>query len=140
MWKLILSEGDDEPWLKSVNNHIGRQYWEFDPHLGTPEERAQVEKLRLDFHKSRFEQKHSSDLLMRIQFGKENPCELQLPQMKVGSEAEITEETAATTLRRALRFYSTLQAEDGHWPGDYGGPLFLLPGLLPYDVSVSVSV
>lgn len=26
-----------------------------------------------------------------------------------------------------------LQAEDGHWAGDYGGPLFLLPGrrLLP---------
>ncbi|XP_006163194.1 lanosterol synthase [Tupaia chinensis] len=27
-------------------------------------------------------------------------------------------------------FYVGLQAEDGHWPGDYGGPLFLLPGLL----------
>ena len=22
------------------------------------------------------------------------------------------------------------QAEDGHWPGDYGGPMFLLPGLV----------
>uniref|UniRef100_A0A8D2LCA2 Terpene cyclase/mutase family member n=1 Tax=Varanus komodoensis TaxID=61221 RepID=A0A8D2LCA2_VARKO len=29
-----------------------------------------------------------------------------------------------------VRFYSGLQAEDGHWTGDYGGPLFLLPGLL----------
>ncbi|XP_074045989.1 lanosterol synthase isoform X2 [Macrotis lagotis] len=29
-----------------------------------------------------------------------------------------------------MKFYSQLQAEDGHWPGDYGGPLFLLPGLL----------
>uniref|UniRef100_A0A8C0IUL0 Terpene cyclase/mutase family member n=1 Tax=Chelonoidis abingdonii TaxID=106734 RepID=A0A8C0IUL0_CHEAB len=29
-----------------------------------------------------------------------------------------------------MKFYSGLQAEDGHWPGDYGGPLFLLPGLL----------
>lgn len=27
-----------------------------------------------------------------------------------------------------MRFYATLQAEDGHWAGDYGGPLFLLPG------------
>ncbi|XP_060088070.1 lanosterol synthase [Heteronotia binoei] len=29
-----------------------------------------------------------------------------------------------------MKFYSRLQAEDGHWAGDYGGPLFLLPGLL----------
>ncbi|KAM3862156.1 lanosterol synthase-like [Diretmus argenteus] len=29
-----------------------------------------------------------------------------------------------------MHFYSHLQAEDGHWAGDYGGPLFLLPGLL----------
>ncbi|XP_004602367.1 lanosterol synthase [Sorex araneus] len=27
-------------------------------------------------------------------------------------------------------FYKELQAEDGHWAGDYGGPLFILPGLL----------
>uniref|UniRef100_A0A8C9TXW1 Terpene cyclase/mutase family member n=1 Tax=Scleropages formosus TaxID=113540 RepID=A0A8C9TXW1_SCLFO len=29
-----------------------------------------------------------------------------------------------------MEFYQHLQAEDGHWAGDYGGPLFLLPGLL----------
>lgn len=22
------------------------------------------------------------------------------------------------------------QVDDGHWPGDYGGPLFLMPGLI----------
>uniref|UniRef100_A0A8C2HC36 Lanosterol synthase (2,3-oxidosqualene-lanosterol cyclase) n=1 Tax=Cyprinus carpio TaxID=7962 RepID=A0A8C2HC36_CYPCA len=27
-----------------------------------------------------------------------------------------------------MDFYSRLQAEDGHWAEDYGGPLFLLPG------------
>jgi len=26
------------------------------------------------------------------------------------------------------RFYCKIQAEDGHWAGDYGGPLFLMPG------------
>jgi len=30
----------------------------------------------------------------------------------------------------AARFYCKLQAEDGHWAGDYGGPLFLMPGML----------
>ncbi|KAL4681886.1 hypothetical protein H8959_007363 [Pygathrix nigripes] len=40
---------------------------------------------------------------------------------------------AHTTCEGALNgmtFYVGLQAEDGHWTGDYGGPLFLLPGLL----------
>ncbi|KAJ6992758.1 hypothetical protein NC653_015993, partial [Populus alba x Populus x berolinensis] len=129
MWKLKLSEGND-PWLKSVNNHVGRQFWEFDPHLGTPEERAQVENYRNEFTKKRFLTKHSSDLLMRFQFARENPCEMKLPVAKVRSEEEMTKEVVDTTLRRSLRFYSTLQAEDGFWPGDYGGPMFLLPGLV----------
>ncbi|XP_065798559.1 lanosterol synthase isoform X3 [Muntiacus reevesi] len=40
---------------------------------------------------------------------------------------------AHTALKGALNgmtFYASLQTEDGHWAGDYGGPLFLLPGLL----------
>ncbi|KAK2982963.1 hypothetical protein RJ640_019241, partial [Escallonia rubra] len=129
MWKLKLSEGDG-PWLRSHNNHVGRQFWEFDPNLGTPEERAQVEKAREEFYKNRHEVKHSADLPMRFQFAREHPDELKLPQVKVGSEVNSTAEEVETTLRRALRFYSTIQAEDGHWPGDYAGPLFLLPGLV----------
>ncbi|XP_024197667.1 cycloartenol synthase 2 isoform X2 [Rosa chinensis] len=134
MWRLKVSEGgrDGNPWLTSVNNHVGRQFWEFDPNLGTPEERAQVEKTRLEFRNNRFQSKHSSDLLMRLQFAKEKESDrMELPaQVKIKSEEEINEEVVATTLRRGLRFYSTLQAEDGFWPGDYGGPLFLLPGLV----------
>ncbi|XP_061698443.1 lanosterol synthase isoform X2 [Syngnathoides biaculeatus] len=38
--------------------------------------------------------------------------------------------TAADASLKGMTFYSHLQAEDGHWAGDYGGPLFLLPGLL----------
>ena len=26
--------------------------------------------------------------------------------------------------------YSTLQQDDGHFPGDYGGPMFLMPGMV----------
>ncbi|KAJ6407951.1 hypothetical protein OIU84_011290 [Salix udensis] len=130
MWKLKLSEGND-PWLKSVNNHVGRQFWEFDPQLGTPEERAQVENYQNEFTKNRFQMKHSSDLLMRFQFARENPSEMKkLPVAKVKREEEITVEVVDNTLRRTLRFFSTLQTEDGFWPGDYGGPMFLLPGLV----------
>jgi len=140
MWKLVISpQGDDSSalssspplLLKSTNNHVGRQFWEYDPNLGTPSERAQVEEIRRQFHENRFQVKHSSDLLMRLQLAKENPREVNVEHVKVlGSEEEVTKETVENTVRRALRLYSTLQAQDGHWPADYGGPLFLLPGLV----------
>jgi squalene/oxidosqualene cyclase-like protein len=41
--------------------------------------------------------------------------------------------TANQVLDAALNasdFYESLQAEEGYWPGDYGGPLFLTPGLI----------
>ncbi|XP_043916484.1 lanosterol synthase isoform X1 [Protopterus annectens] len=41
-------------------------------------------------------------------------------------KAQVAREAA----ENGMKFYSALQAEDGHWAGDYGGPHFLLPGLL----------
>ncbi|KAK4493363.1 hypothetical protein RD792_017741 [Penstemon davidsonii] len=132
MWKLKIAEGSS-PWLRSVNGHVGRQIWEFDPSLGSPEELDEIEKLRQQFHDLRFEKKHSSDLLMRLQ---ENPRTTYLPQVKVKDIEDITEDIVANTLRRAISFHSTLQAHDGHWPGDYGGPMFLMPGLV---IALSIS-
>ncbi|XP_050146235.1 cycloartenol synthase-like isoform X2 [Malus sylvestris] len=63
-------------------------------------------------------------------FAKENPFATNLPQLKVKNQEEVTEEAVTTTLRRSLSFYSTIQAHDEHWAGDYGGPMFLLPGLI----------
>ncbi|KAJ9693192.1 hypothetical protein PVL29_012088 [Vitis rotundifolia] len=65
-----------------------------------------------------------------MQFARENPCVANLPQIKVQDLEEVTEEVVTTTLRRGLNFYSTIQAHDGHWPGDCGGPMFLLPALV----------
>ena len=70
------------------------------------------------------------------QFARENDnkAEKKLNGVKVKSEEELSEEAVQTTLRRALTFYSTLQADDGFWPGDFGGPLFLLPGLVTFFI------
>jgi len=38
--------------------------------------------------------------------------------------------TLRECLQKAVHFYSMLQTPDGHWSGDYGGPHFLLPGLI----------
>ncbi len=67
MWKLKIGEGSEGPWLMSVNNYLGREYWEFDPDAGTFEERAQVEVFKEEFRKNRFKTKQSSDLLMQMQ-------------------------------------------------------------------------
>jgi lanosterol synthase len=37
---------------------------------------------------------------------------------------------ALEAARNGYRFYKHLQAHDGHWPGEYGGPMFLIPGLV----------
>eukprot|EP00731_Ephydatia_muelleri_P019564 Em0012g389a len=38
-------------------------------------------------------------------------------------------QTAADSALNGMIFYSKLQTEDGHWSGDYGGPLFLMAGV-----------
>ncbi len=38
--------------------------------------------------------------------------------------------TAGEAAVRAMEYYQMLQCEDGHWAGDYGGPMFLMPGLI----------
>ncbi|XP_040996601.1 lupeol synthase-like isoform X3 [Juglans microcarpa x Juglans regia] len=124
MWKLKIAEGG--PGLVSLNNFVGRQHWEFDPDAGTPEERAEVERLREEFKRNRLRTKQSADLLMRMQLRKENPCGPIPPPIQVKETEVITEEAVITTLRRALTFYSSIQAHDGHWPAESAGPLFFL--------------
>lgn len=67
-----------ETWLRTLNGHLGRQVWEFHPELGTPEELQQIEDARRGFSDRRFEKRHSSDLLMRIQVWSHVPTILNL--------------------------------------------------------------
>ena len=38
--------------------------------------------------------------------------------------------TAKEAAHKGMSFFQMVQCEDGHWAGDYGGPMFLLPGLV----------
>jgi squalene/oxidosqualene cyclase-like protein len=38
--------------------------------------------------------------------------------------------TAKEAAAKGISFYQMIQTEDGHWAGDYGGPMFLMPGLI----------
>uniref|UniRef100_A0A2N9EML5 Terpene cyclase/mutase family member n=1 Tax=Fagus sylvatica TaxID=28930 RepID=A0A2N9EML5_FAGSY len=122
MWKLKIAEGGPE--LVSLNNFIGRQHWEFDPDAGTPEERAEVERVREDFKKNRFQKKQSADLLMRMQLRKENPCGPIPPPVKV-KETEVVMALYITGALNAMfspahqkeiiRYLYNHQNEDGGW-------------------------
>lgn len=43
---------------------------------------------------------------------------------------DIAPKTPKDAAVKGLGFYQMLQCEDGHWAGDYAGPMFLMPGLI----------
>ncbi|XP_023806926.2 lanosterol synthase-like isoform X1 [Oryzias latipes] len=84
-----------------LTNNEGRQTWSYVEENDTPDrEQTMLEAFSLGLDTSKF----VSD-----------------------SPAAVTASDASV---KGMQFYSLLQAEDGHWAGDYGGPLLLLPGLL----------
>nr|WRO65029.1 beta-amyrin synthase [Neoalsomitra integrifoliola] len=130
MWRLKIADGENDPYLFSTNKFVGRQTWEFEAEAGTAEEREEVEQARLHFYQNRYQVKPSSDLLWRLQFLREKKFKQEIPAVKIEEGEEITQEKASDALRRAVHFYSALQASDGHWPAENAGPLFFLPPLV----------
>lgn len=80
------------------------------------------------------------NIIIAFQFEREKGLKMKDSDYKVKmkKEEEVTEEVVEMTLKRALRNVSMMQADDGFWPGDYGGPLFLMPSLVIISFSLSL--
>ncbi|KAK9909494.1 hypothetical protein WJX75_003160 [Coccomyxa subellipsoidea] len=130
MWRLKSGEeAKAHPFLRSLNNFQGRQVWEFDAHGGSPSELQSVKAAQDAFTANKLTQKHSSDLLLRLQCT--GSVEDSTTRRRKGLKSEVVSGPEVTSaLRDGISFYSKLQQADGHWPGDYGGPMFLMPGLV----------
>lgn len=128
MWKLVSAgNSDHHPLLHSLNENAGRQTWEWDEDASR-EDRVQVEKLQQAFAHFRHVQKHSSDELLRMQSASKRRGAV--TPSRVGKGKQPTDGQCKDSIRSALHFYEALQQDDGHWPGDYGGPMFLMPGMI----------
>ncbi|KAL5728620.1 myb-like DNA-binding protein bas1 [Ranunculus cassubicifolius] len=134
MWKLKVAHGGGpfSQWLHSTNDFMGRQTWEFDVTAGTQEERDQVEHARKEFYKRRFQTKACGDVLLRLQMLKENKdkFDLSTPTVKIGENENVTYHSVMTSLKKAVRFFSAMQTNDGHWASELAGPCFYMPPLI----------
>ena len=124
--------------------HLGRQLWVYDPDGATSADTAEVERIRSQFTSNRCFQRHSADELIRVQYGalrKKRAREIHTSPPPPSAydtsvrsvsvtEDPIPRSVIERSMRAGVEFYQGLQDEDGHWASDYGGPLFLLPGLI----------
>ena len=52
------------------------------------------------------------------------------PSADVAVDENCVEKETKRALRAGVEYYQGQQHPDGHWPSDYGGPMFLMPGFI----------
>ena len=121
-WKLFTKNGRQVWAYKSTSQNI-------DDHLNNVHDFSEQDKLAFaqDFSFDRQLNPSSSDKVFREQALKHNGSVYngEIPQTKNEEEHALSD-----SLIKGMHYFSQLQSEEGHWAGDYGGPLFLLPGIL----------
>mmetsp|Transcript_9363 Transcript_9363/g.31096 ORF Transcript_9363/g.31096 Transcript_9363/m.31096 type:complete len:762 (-) Transcript_9363:933-3218(-) len=130
-WTLRTRTGESPlgPVKHTLNGNTGRQLWTFDPAAAPAAWEADaLSHFRREYEAMAEVRHHSADEPLRLQALRETGGKRRAakPLPKGAAEAEQVD----ASLRHGIGFYGSLQMEDGHWPGDYGGPMFLLPGLV----------
>ena len=145
MWRFDTASPTPGP-VETLNDYVGRQTWRFDESASSSSDdadfadrRAKVEAARARFAASAATQKHSADELLRQQALHAAEKEQGQPPLLSTPEAAAiaasrrdpaSEADVRASLSAGASYFARLQQSDGHWAGDYGGPMFLLPGML----------
>jgi squalene/oxidosqualene cyclase-like protein len=121
-WQLLTEKGRHIWAFKPGSNHLNEHLHHAD--AISDEEIAQIAE---DFQFDSSGNPNSGDKVYRHTAINRKYREFSgpIPQAENPEEQKII-----NALIKGINYFSYLQSEDGHWPGDYGGPLFLLPGLL----------
>ncbi len=94
------------PW-RLVTEATGKQIWTLEPRTGL-----------------------SSSDLSDFGFAKDQNCNSADAVYRSSKVGDAFVPKGSDTIERGWSYLCQLQANSGHWPGDYGGPMFLLPGLV----------
>ena len=107
-----------------LNTDKGRQWWTYE---GT---KAEITGQSDAFRYNKKENPNSGDRVYRLQKAGSltdlAPSQIPFPD---GLKDILSKKTFQAAYK-GIHFYKNLQSNEGHWPGDYGGPMFLLPGLV----------
>jgi cycloartenol synthase len=71
-----------------------------------------------------------------VQLAKENNFSLDLQKSKYETTVDTDVPTVTEVLKKALSYFSAIQAHDGHWPGDFPGPLFTTATMVRYIMNM----
>jgi cycloartenol synthase len=71
-----------------------------------------------------------------VQLAKENNFSLDLQKSKYETTVDTDLPTVTEVLKKALSYFSAIQAHDGHWPGDFPGPLFTTATMVRYIMNM----
>jgi hypothetical protein len=109
--------------IKLTGESAGRQTWQFDSSI--------PKKKKSSHHFDPSINPNSSDVIYRRQqLNRSNFDNIALPPPIPPISSTPEQLAAGEAAYIGASFYSKLQCDDGHWGGDYGGPMFLMPGIV----------
>lgn len=132
-WKLQ-SDNSRQTWHFQLPEHL-KGVVNSDADWEKPEARAFLDGMMKAFSAHPNSNANSSDLVYRLQMA----GEFSEGNLKVDENLGLNERIQ-TSLNAGWKYFEKLQQPTGNWPSDYGGPMFLIPGLITVSHTTETSL